>query len=133
MDNIQIATKIKQLCRNKNIMLKDLLDDCNISRSFIYELKKRDKTPSIEKIALIADYLDVSIDYLVGRTNAPEIIYTTNSINTQNCNIAQSSQSKDLSKEEAEIIGVYRLLDVRNRTRLLSFVLELEDDLQKMQ
>ncbi len=134
MDNIQIAKKIKQLCKSKNITVKTLLDDCNIGRGFIYNLEKRQQIPLADKLELIADYLDVSVDYLLGRTDEPQSIYVTSTISKQDLrDFARKPQGKYLSEEEAEIIGVYRLLDVRNRTRLLSFVLELEDDLQKMQ
>lgn len=134
MDNIQIAKKIKQLCKSKNITVKTLLDDCNIGRGFIYNLEKRQQIPLADKLELIADYLDVSVDYLLGRTDEPQSTYVTSTISKQDLrDFARKPQGKYLSEEEAEIIGVYRLLDVRNRTRLLSFVLELEDDLQKMQ
>ena len=134
MDNIQIAKKIKQLCKSKNMTVKTLLDDCNIGRGFIYNLEKRQQIPLADKLELIADYLDVSVDYLLGRTDEPQSIYVTSTISKQDLrDFARKPQGKYLSEEEAEIIGVYRLLDVRNRTRLLSFVLELEDDLQKMQ
>lgn len=76
----------------------------------------------------------MSVDYLLGRTDEPQSTYVTSTISKQDLrDFARKPQGKYLSEEEAEIIGVYRLLDVRNRTRLLSFVLELEDDLQKMQ
>lgn len=113
MDNGQLATKIKQLCKQKNIMIKNLLDDCSIGRSFIYELSKRGKVPSVEKIELIANYLDVSVDYLLGRTDNPQI---TTPVDNSNKDISQSltQESKDIAKtqEEAEILQVYRLLDV---------------------
>lgn len=130
MDNIQIAKKIKQLCKSKNITVKTLLDDCNIGRGFIYNLEKRQQIPLADKLEIIADYLDVSVDYLLGRTDEPQSTYVRSKQDLKD--FVRKPQDKYLSEEEAEIIGVYRLLDVRNRTRLLSFVLELEDDLQKM-
>lgn len=134
MDNIQLATKIKRLCKHKNLTVKSLLNACNLNNIFIYDIEKRGKIPSVEKIELIADYLDVSVDYLLGRSDEPQSTYVTSTISKQDLkDIARKPQSKDLSEEEAEIVGLYRLLDVRNRTKLLSFVLELEDDLQKMQ
>lgn len=132
MDNIQIAKKIKQLCKSKNITVKTLLDDCNIGRGFIYNLEKRQQIPLADKLEVIADYLDVSIDYLVGRTDNPQI---TTPVDNSNKDISQSltQESKDIAKtqEEAEILQVYRLLDVRDRTKLMSFVFELENNIKQ--
>lgn len=72
MQNAQISERIKFLCNLKSIMIKDLLIQCGINRNFIYDLEKKEKSPSSEKILKIADYLDCSIDYLLGRTNIPE-------------------------------------------------------------
>lgn len=129
MDNIQVATKIKKLCKHKNITVKSLLEACNISKGFMYELEKKGRVPLADKLEVIADYLEVSVDYLLGRTTDPQSTY----INKQELkDIAKKPQSKDLSKEEAEIIGLYRLLNVRDRTKLMSFIFELEDNIQKV-
>ena len=81
---------------------------------------------------MIADYLDVSIDYLVGRTDNPQI---TTPVDNSNKDISQSltQESKDIAKtqEEAEILQVYRLLDVRDKTKLMSFVFELENNIKQ--
>lgn len=73
MQNTHIATTIKQLCKNKNITISTLLNDCKLTKSFIYDLEKRATSPSCEKITKIADYLGCSVDYLLGRTDNPEI------------------------------------------------------------
>ena len=38
-----------------------------------YYNMKRGQKPSYDKILQIAEYFDISIDYLVGRTNNPKI------------------------------------------------------------
>ncbi|MGN0469933.1 MAG: helix-turn-helix domain-containing protein [Acutalibacteraceae bacterium] len=71
MDNTQMAETIKQLCKTKKITVKSLLDICDINRNFMYDLKNN-KKPSVEILEKIADYFNVSIDYLLGRTNTPK-------------------------------------------------------------
>ncbi|MCI8388119.1 MAG: helix-turn-helix transcriptional regulator [Clostridiales bacterium] len=73
MNNAQLATTIKTLCKQNNISISKLLNECNIRKSFIYDLEKRDYTPSAQAVETIADYLNCSVDYLLGRTNNPEI------------------------------------------------------------
>jgi transcriptional regulator with XRE-family HTH domain len=72
MLNSQIAERIKQRCKVCNISLTLLISNCAISKSFIYDLEKRDKSPSADKLKKIADFLDCSVDYLMGRTDNPD-------------------------------------------------------------
>lgn len=73
MDNAQSAAIIKSLCKSKGITISLLLSKCNIRKSLIYDMERRDWTPSAEILEKIADYLDCSVDYLLGRTEKPEI------------------------------------------------------------
>lgn len=73
MKNKHIAEMIKKECKNKKISINSLLENCNLTKSFIYDLEKRNTSPSCEKVSKIADYLDCSVDYLLGRTDVPEV------------------------------------------------------------
>lgn len=69
---LQVSETIKKTCKFKNITIKEMLELCNINRNFIYDLKNN-RVPSADKFEAIADYLDCSVDYLLGRTDNPEI------------------------------------------------------------
>ena len=73
MNNAQTVGIIKLICKSKNIAVSTLLLECNIRKSLMYDMEKRNYTPSAELLEKIADYLDCSVDYLLGRTNNPEI------------------------------------------------------------
>lgn len=73
MKNAQTAQIIKTQCKNKNVSVAKMLEDCDIRKSLIYDLEKRDWTPSAELLEKIADYLDISVDYLLGRTDVPDV------------------------------------------------------------
>jgi len=73
MQNAQIAFHIKSLCKERKITVKKLLSDCGIRNSLISDMVSRDWTPSVKIIINIAEYFGVSIDYLVGRTENPEV------------------------------------------------------------
>lgn len=73
MDNAHTAQIIKSTCKSKGISVTSLLVECKIRKSLIYDLEKRNWTPSAELIECVADYLDCSVDYLLGRTDNPEI------------------------------------------------------------
>lgn len=49
-----------------------MLKDCEITKSFIYDLEKRNMSPSCDRITRIANYFGCSVDYLLGRTDNPD-------------------------------------------------------------
>ena len=64
--------KIKILAKKQGISLNTLEERVGLGKNYIYSLKNK-KTPSAEHIAKIADYFNVSTDYLLGRTDNPTI------------------------------------------------------------
>lgn len=72
MYNAQNLTeKIKKEAKNKNILIRDMLAECGLSINAISQITDK-KGLSSFSLAAIADYLDVSVDYLLGRTENPE-------------------------------------------------------------
>lgn len=63
--------RIKKLAKARGITLGALEEKLGLSRNSIYTIKN--KKPSAERLQLIADYFNVSTDYLLGRTDNPKI------------------------------------------------------------
>lgn len=63
--------KIKELADKHGISLMKLEEDLGYSRNTLYKLKSQ--KPNAERISEIADYFNVSTDYLLGRTDNPTI------------------------------------------------------------
>ena len=63
-----IATRTQQ-----NLQAKDLAEQVGVTKSLVSKYENAVTTPSLDAIIAIADCLDVSIDYLVGRTDDPRI------------------------------------------------------------
>ena len=68
----EIATRIKNLAKTKKIAMKTMLSACDMNINAISEFA-RGKQLSCISLARIADYLDCSVDYLLGRTDKPEV------------------------------------------------------------
>ena len=67
-----VANNIKNYAKSKNISLKNILIDCKLgSNTFSHMLHGR--SMAFDSLARIADYLDCSVDYLLGRTDIPEV------------------------------------------------------------
>ncbi len=64
--------RIKQLSKKKKIKMEDILSSCNLGVNAIRQINDTKGMASFS-LAKIADYLDCSVDYLLGRTDNPEI------------------------------------------------------------
>ena len=63
--------KIKELALKRGINLQKVAEDLGYSINYLYTLKE--KTPKSDRLQEIADYFNVSTDYLLGRTDNPAI------------------------------------------------------------
>jgi transcriptional regulator with XRE-family HTH domain len=72
MNSKQTAERIKMCCKENKISVAVLLKECDLDKGLIYELTRRSKAPSIETFEKIANHLDCSVDYLIGRTDNPK-------------------------------------------------------------
>ena len=68
----KVANNIKRYAKTKSISLKSILLECGLgSNTFSHML--HGKAIAFDSLAKIADYLDCSVDYLLGRTDNPEV------------------------------------------------------------
>ena len=63
--------KIKELAKKRGKSLGQVEEDLGYGRNTLYKIKN--STPNAERIAEIANYFNVSTDYLLGRTDNPAI------------------------------------------------------------
>lgn len=68
----EIANRIKLTTKSNKIALKTMLSDLDLGINLISHLAKGQVISSIN-LAKIADYLDCSVDYLLGSTDNPKI------------------------------------------------------------
>ena len=62
------ASKLLETRENKGISRQKMADDLGISRASLEYYEKGKRTPDLNIINQISDYLGVSIDYLMGKT-----------------------------------------------------------------
>ena len=68
-NNIQVINRLFSLCKEKNIPIEEL-NNVIILKAHSYDSMISYDFPSL---CSLADYFNVSIDYLVGRTDNPEV------------------------------------------------------------
>jgi len=65
-----LGTRLKQLREERNITRKELSNLMNITYSSLSKYETNERFPEKELLVRLADYFDVSLDYLLGRSNA---------------------------------------------------------------
>lgn len=70
-DREQFSIRLKELRLRKSLKQKELGDKLGISDAAVTQLEGKKRSPSIEIAVALADYFDVSLDYLVGRSDDP--------------------------------------------------------------
>ncbi len=67
-----LVLRIKIRAKEKNVLIRDMLIACGLNINAISQISDK-KGLSCFSLARIADYLNCSVDYLLGRTDKPEI------------------------------------------------------------
>lgn len=100
--------RVKELCKSRGISVIRLEEELSIPKNTIYQWKRI--SPSLEKIQAIADYFNVSTDYLLGRTDQKHI--------DEPETIAAHHDNYDFTEEELEEIEEFkRFVAMRRETR----------------
>ncbi len=152
-DNMERLFKdiFRQLLHDNSINAYKLSKDTGISEALISYWKNGKQLPKYDSLNLLCDYFNVSADYLLGRTDEQTITHSTSNINSNfvqgNGSVSvtgsilgsgsisttiptkqSEEQSTELSSEEIEILDIYRSLNVRNKNKFLSFILDIEKE-----
>lgn len=64
--------RLKELRKQHNITQLKLAIDLNMNQNTVSRYENGEREAGYRELILIADYFDVSIDYLLGRSDNPE-------------------------------------------------------------
>ena len=129
-----VAERIKALAKGKNIPVKQLLEAVGLGFNTMANMKT--SMPKADNLAKIADYLDCSVDYLLGRTEDPSPASKDHSDECQEHsseNMLNSVKHKKTAPTQPEgaaeslLIDLYRELNAEGQERLI----DTADDLVK--
>lgn len=68
---MSFGKRIKRLREDKGVRQEDIGKMFNVSKSAVSQWENDIRTPDMDIIIKLADYFDVSTDYLLGRTDDP--------------------------------------------------------------
>jgi len=66
-----VYDRIKELADKKRVSLRQVAFDLGLGETYLYQLRK--KTPNGANLEKLADYFNVSVDYLLGRGEAKAV------------------------------------------------------------
>lgn len=66
------AERLRQLRKSRGMLQKTLSHELGISFQALSMMETAERWPSIEILAAIADFFEVSTDYLLGRCDDPD-------------------------------------------------------------
>lgn len=125
-----LVNNIKHRAKSKNILIRDMLLNCGLNVNSLSQISDK-KGLSSFSLAKIADCLDCSVDYLLGRTSSDNYSVTQIGTGNVNGNISNSTltvnSTSELSEYEADIIRVFRSLTPKQKNQVMTYIYDLEE------
>jgi transcriptional regulator with XRE-family HTH domain len=106
------SDRLKELRTQSGITLKDLADRLGISSRMVYYLEAGQREPNLDTIANLCDLFNVSSDYLLGKSDKPNIDSVTLEMLYKDM---ESEFQQPLSDELKESIKKYIELRLKNK------------------
>lgn len=97
--------RLKELREQRRLKQEDLALYLNTSQSTVSAYEVGDRTPDIKTIIKIADFFNVSIDYLVGLSDIKQVI-----------------KSSDLTSDELDILRTYKQLSFIDKEKVKAYI-----------
>lgn len=123
---------IKQLCKEKGLSITKLSEMVTESSGNLSTWKKGYMRS--DYLSKVADILEVSVDYLLGRTDSPSNnINNKNGVKSINVNGSVGNNSinnnyAELDKHDRELLEEYNKLSLKNKAKVINLITELEEN-----
>ena len=109
LDRNIFSERLIELRTKKKIMAKDIAEYIGVSKQAFSQYEKQQSTPSTDILIAISKYFNVSLDYLTGLTDYPDIF----------------NSKQRLTEEELELIQDFRLLNKYEQNIIIGKISEM--------
>ncbi len=99
---------LKKLRQESGVSQQGLADVILVSQQSVNKYENKDVEPDMATLVKIAEYFDVSLDYLVGRTGIREM--------------ADKEKLSDLSSDEVKLVKEYRKLTDKQKKCIIELL-----------
>lgn len=104
---MNIGEKISKLRQEYNLNKEELANRLGYGKSIITYWEKNERTPNAQAIIALADFFQVTADYLLGRSDD----YSVNAIS-----------SSDLSDDQQYIVNEYNKLSSSDKQKIVNYM-----------
>lgn len=119
-----ISQRIFNVMEQKHLKQSDLAKYIGIASSSVTDWKKKGSIPSADKIVKISEFLNVSIDYLLGVSNEPNLKQL---VSNDNIEISQLNVDETTS----QLISLFKELSFKDKVEVMNLVIKLSDNVEK--
>lgn len=111
---METINRIFELINSKGMSVNSFAVDCKINTMLFSHWKKGRQKPSIDALIKIADYFNVSIDYLVGRESLSTEKETNNSNKAVNSTLLHRIENLDELQQAKVLAYIDGLQDTKS-------------------
>lgn len=97
----ELANTIKEIAKERGMSTGNLLSKCGLSKNALSSMQSGGFFPRVDALCRIAEELDVSVDYLLGRK-------------------LEANGESVLTPKEAELLRLYRKADVNGQFKIIA-------------
>lgn len=124
--------RIKKIAKEKGIATTIMLQECELNKNTLSSMNNRGSWLQADSLAKIADYLDCSVDYLLGRTDSLNV---DNSIRTGdvtginvkgNTSVNIGTPSKE--QDTADLVEMIQELPLVKRAKVITYIDEMKKE-----
>ena len=108
---MNFSSKLKELRAEKGLTQDQLALKTDLSHGCIAMLETGKRAPTGNTLALLADFFEVSTDYLLGRSDDLGVISIS----------SQKEKPAELSPDGKELLDIYNSLESEHRAQILEY------------
>ncbi|MGA3439187.1 helix-turn-helix domain-containing protein [Lactiplantibacillus plantarum] len=97
-----VLDRIKKVSKNRGFSLTQVNDKANLGKNTIYSWKT--KEPSINNLKAVADVLNVSVDYLLGKTDDNSTSRKPKHVDIADDDVIMTFEGKPIPPEDLELM-----------------------------
>lgn len=121
-----VSEKIKKRLKESGRTAEQMLSELEMGKRTLQNYKT--SMPKADNLAYIADYLECSVDYLLGRTDNPEICSAQNFSNKNGVQVVSSNDTNVsyhngfISSQDKELLELIQGLSLKQRAKVITFI-----------
>ena len=98
------AERLNELRKNKGLNQPELAKELNVAKQTVSNWENNNRTPDNEMLIKIANYFDVSLDYLLGRTDNPNCSVLSTNYKGKEIELTINSKSNNYTQEQIQAL-----------------------------